>query len=527
MENNISFYLQKNNSLFGGTVLAVCYQATPEEMEKYSLTSQNIVVFLKYDGIDKLFEKKDVDYVNEIKKIFNNKDIILRIQSECFLGIYGDSHCDCEKQRLDAINIISEKGGIFIHLPQEAQGWGLHYKLKELDLQVVGRMPNGEFVGPLDRDNAQKVLLNQNEFRDNRNYEIINKILTMLGINKNRFFVLTDSDKKINGLTESGLSVHKYSEFDNKSVNSDNLSEYLIKICNLTHRFDDKIVDNIINIIRQRNYNERTLEVLINIVDKINNDEDYKLETHLKQKFLDIYEEIICGEEKRYILEDAKRIKIQNNFSCRVNPTIFKALCTIYGEKIFDRVCLEKIYYFQKNDSDEEIRVRTSQILDCDEDICSMFNGQIYTMRSILDKQNNKIIQQDISTSTLRSYFENPELVYKKRVEMITIISEKVIPNVNIYIKRIPCCEDRIMDVYGKKEDIKKLINSIIEINDQTLLNIINDKQLSEQNFSQYNLRFADLSSIMDEELYMYSLTKEVQRDGVRSKVLFRNGRIK
>ena len=41
-----------------------------------------------------------------IKKMFKDKKIILRIQSECFLGMYGDSHCDCESQRINSIKII-------------------------------------------------------------------------------------------------------------------------------------------------------------------------------------------------------------------------------------------------------------------------------------------------------------------------------------------------------------------------------------------------------------------------------------
>ena len=43
---------------------------------------------------------------------------------ECLLGMYGDLHCDCESQRLESIAKIKDEGGIFIHLPQEAQGWG-------------------------------------------------------------------------------------------------------------------------------------------------------------------------------------------------------------------------------------------------------------------------------------------------------------------------------------------------------------------------------------------------------------------
>ena len=105
---------------------------------------------------------------------------------------------------------------------------------------------------------------------------------------------------------------------------------------------------------------------------------------------------------------------------------------------------------------------------------------------------------------------------------MVTIISEGVIPGLNIYIKRIPNIENRVIDIFGKSENIRNLINMIVECNNRTLLNVINDMALSEQNFSQYNLRFADLNSVIEEEMDMYALTKESGKDGIRSKILLR-----
>lgn len=59
------------------------------------------------------------------------------------------------------------------------------------------------------------------------------------------------------------------------------------------------------------------------------------------------------------------------------------------------------------------------------------------------------------------------------------------------------------------------------------MLNVVNDKELEKQNFSNYNLRFADLNSIIEEETNMYTLTKEEEKDGVRSKILLPNSRVK
>lgn len=52
------------------------------------------------------------------------------------------------------------------------------------------------------------------------------------------------------------------------------------------------------NTTKERNYNERTLLTFVNIIDKIKSDSTYQLDEKTKQKFLDLYENIICGEKK-------------------------------------------------------------------------------------------------------------------------------------------------------------------------------------------------------------------------------------
>ena len=280
-------------------------------------------------------------------------------------------------------------------------------------------------------------------------------------IDKNTFLVITDSDKKVSSLNKTGIKFIKYSDDISAKINADNVSEYLIKIYNLTHNFDDEIIDLIIKIIEERKYNERTLLTFVNIIDKIKSDSTYQLDEKIKKKFLDLYENIICGEEKRYIVGDEKYVKLQNNFSCKVDSSIFKTLCKIYGKNIFDRISLEKIYYFQNIETGESVRVRSSRILDNIEDICCMFNGQFYIEQSTYCDRKRKIVQKEISASSLRAYFENSNFIYQKRVEMVTIISEGIIQGLNIYIKRIPNIENRVIDIFGKSENIRNLINMI------------------------------------------------------------------
>lgn len=73
----------------------------------------------------------------------------------------------CHKASQDEIShfcIVQHGDGIFIHLPQEGQGWGLHYKLAELELQVSGRDQEGKYVGEKSRDEAQKILTGNKSF---------------------------------------------------------------------------------------------------------------------------------------------------------------------------------------------------------------------------------------------------------------------------------------------------------------------------------------------------------------------------
>lgn len=507
MEENISFYLEKNNNLFKDDVLVVCYRATKKEIEEYNLTSENIVLFIKHKDLKHPLSN-NTNYKNLLKKVFKNQPILMRIQCECLLGMYGDSHCDCEKQRLNAIDEIAKNNGIFIHMPQEAQGWGLFYKLKELELQLSGKTQDGKYIGIKNRDEAQKILLGNNKFKDNRSYEIIANILKILGFEKNKIILMSDSKNKIDNLKNNGLDVYSYDEYKEKVINEDNLSEYLVKILNNTHEYSQKVLDEILSKINNRQHNERTLSTLVTIVNKIKNDKNYKLDKVSKQKILNTYNNIICGEEKQYYVGEENEIKTQNNFCCRVNTSIFKVIKKIYNRNVFERISLERLYYFQNKHSNELVKIRTSEILDIRDEDSVFFKGQHHAEQRTIDKDKNMIIQSEVTVSRLRSYFENPNYDYVKTVEMITTISESEIPEVKIFIKRIPTIENRILDIFGKKEDIKELLDKIMEYGKKVLLNSVSNAEYEDENFTDYNLRFADIKGIIDEELDIFNLIK-------------------
>ena len=509
MNNKYSFYLQRNNEMFKGSVISICYKADSNEIKKFGLTSENILILIKADEINNLLNKKGINYFTEIKKLFYKKKIFLRIQCECLLGMYGDLHCDCESQRIEAIKTIAEKGGIYIHLPQEAQGLGLHYKLKELELQVSGRDDKGKYIGEKNRDDAQKLLIGTQSFNDFRDYGIVFKILSDLDLLNEKYVLISESEKKLNLLCDMGINIVKYSDYNYSDVKPDNISEYLIKILNQTHNFDDETINKIGSLIVDRKYNGRALSTLVNIVDKINNDKNYSLNSKTKQKFLNYYDQILCGIEKRYIVDDSI-IKLQNNFSCKVNSSIFKAIKNMYGKNVFDRVSLEKLYYFDNKKGHESVRIRSSRVLDTIGKDCIFMKGQIHVERRTFNEEKTQVLQEEISLSKLRSFFENNEYDYVKRVEMITIISEKQVPGINIYIKKLPNIENRIMDVYGKKDDIRKFINNLINSLKRNVLNeVVSNSDYEDENFTDYNLRFADIEVAIQEELEIYNLLKK------------------
>ena len=505
MKENIYYYFQKNNTLFNSDVLTICYKANKEEIEKYNLTSENIVDFIKHNKLnyDNCVNKKN--YISLIKKAFANESVLLRIQCECFLGIYGDSHCDCEQQRLECIKEISNNNGVLIYLPQEAQGWGLAYKFRELELQVSGKTQDGNNIGVKTRDEAQQIILGNKVFKDNRSYEIVATLLKYIGLSNNKIVLLSENINKANSLKKLGLNVINYSVYK-KSISTDNLSEYLIKIYNNTHDYSNDIIDEVLSKISNRQYNERTLSTLVNIVNKIKTNKNYKLDAVLKDKIMKTYNDIICGEEKKYLIGEGNILKIQNNFCCRVNTSIFKVLRSIFNRNIFERISLERIYYFQNKSNSEIIKIRTSEILDVRDEKILFFIGQHHAESRRIDEENGLIEQNEISISKLNSYFENADYDYIKNVEMITTISEDDIPGVKIFIKRIPNIQNRVLDIFGPKEDIKKFIDQIMQYGDNVLLNYVTNVQYEDENFTNYNLRFADLKGIIEEELELFKL---------------------
>ena len=506
MKDNISWYFERKNKLLGNNILAICYKASKEEMKENGLTNENVLILVKNKEFDKYINIKDFNLKNCLQNSFRNEPIFLRIQSECLLGTYGDLHCDCEQQKADALRIIRDKGGMYIHLPQEAQGHGLHYKLKELELQVNGRDPSGKFVGQKDRNDAQKFLINNEKFEDKRSYEIIKKIFEELEIQDTKIILLSDSESKIKILKKLGLSINPYSRYMEKEVNLENLSEYLVKILDGTCRYNKNSLNEMMSLIETRKYNERTINTFLKIIEKINMNTIENLDEEDKALFLNTYNNIICGVEKVYTFKDSNITKVQNKFSCRVSNKIFGTLKLAFHKNIFSRIALEKLFFFHNTNEDYTVRIRDSKVLGIKDEKSLFLEGQEYLQESIFLRDQTKLVENEITKSKLRVFFENKDFSYTKKIDMITFISEYEIDGVNIYIKRIPNIENHIMDVYGKKEKILEFIRNITNILDKSMLNMISSIQLENEDLFNTNLSFADEQTAIDEELSIFNL---------------------
>lgn len=113
---------------------------------------------------------------------------LVRLHSECLTGdVFGSKKCDCGDELAIALKKIASEGGMVIYLRQEGRGIGLFNKINAYNLQDKG----------YDTVEANEALGFKS---DNRNYEIVGKILKYFHINKIR--LLTNNPKKIEAISK-------------------------------------------------------------------------------------------------------------------------------------------------------------------------------------------------------------------------------------------------------------------------------------------------------------------------------------
>lgn len=118
---------------------------------------------------------------------------LVRPHSECLTGdVFGSQRCDCGPQLREAVERISDTGGLLLYLRQEGRGIGLYAKLDAYALQDTG----------LDTYEAN-VALGHRE--DERDYTAAAQMLLALGADRIR--LLSNNPDKALQLADHGVLI--------------------------------------------------------------------------------------------------------------------------------------------------------------------------------------------------------------------------------------------------------------------------------------------------------------------------------
>lgn len=152
------------------------------------LPNGHVGKFFSFDGLE-----SPEEHVAIVMGSLEQESPLVRVHSECLTGdIFGSHRCDCGAQLNEALERISEEGGVLLYLRQEGRGIGLYAKLAAYRLQDGG----------LDTFEANRQLSFPDDGRD---FTVAAQMLAALGINRCR--LMTNNPEKVEALHAFGLQV--------------------------------------------------------------------------------------------------------------------------------------------------------------------------------------------------------------------------------------------------------------------------------------------------------------------------------
>jgi GTP cyclohydrolase II len=148
---------------------------------------------------------------------------LVRPHSECLTGdVFGSQRCDCGPQLREAVERITETGGLLLYLRQEGRGIGLYPKLDAYALQDAG----------LDTYEANLALGHD---EDERDYAAAAQMLLALGADRIR--LLSNNPDKAEQLTGHGVTITERIP-TGVHVSADNVRYLATKAAHTAHTID-------------------------------------------------------------------------------------------------------------------------------------------------------------------------------------------------------------------------------------------------------------------------------------------------
>lgn len=281
-------YYHMHNNLYLGNCLCIIYKPSNKEIISDFLLSKHILILLK--------SRNDLSNISNVKDFINNKifqkryKILLRVSSECLLGSFGDSHCDCESQKIFALKEINNcKQGIYVHIPQEAQGNGLSYKAEELELQVNGINPSGKYVGEKNIKEASEYLLQAENKLDKRNYTSLVNIFKKLKLNRYKYDLICDNPQKIKYFKKKiKININPKCYFK-QNITIDNVAEFLSKVYMKDFVLTEKELHRIyLILLSAKKLPQRVVSILYYLKEDIANKKQFNVKISYLKKILSL-----------------------------------------------------------------------------------------------------------------------------------------------------------------------------------------------------------------------------------------------